>query len=412
MKFILTITTVFIVLMSVVQSEELERIVLDQKQFDILDIGADSSGGGSFIKNEDNQLILLDYYQIDHEFKDTFKFLKNSFISLKPSALVLGYQKEKIDFFSKMKIYKTLMGQLDLWQQNSPQLVYAIKESLKAIEFRITPLDVISFYKNKNIIGAVFYTKNDGVWLSARSWNNAGDLSKSGLLLHEAFRHMDIACESKMREEDIIYLTHKIMLTSPQEEETLDKKDYFQKNSHIYNLINADNRIQQNNISLKQVLEVLLQNEISNKFPSIRMKMKSLYKKPTEESAKLFSNLLMKRIDSSSQPENESLFFLDLETSVSHYLKVIWAIEISRNDIKFITAKRNMEQFNSPSKLIKIVNESVITKYVNTGKHPFKRYNFKKINNLKQVVKIRRKTFKRLVDAKILLGPKTASKLY
>lgn len=194
--------------------------------------GAGSSGGGTYIKREDGSVILLDFYKYYPNLQDTFEFKKIDEIDLNFWSYVKGYSEGQLRTYSGL--YKKLEKRFDSWQSTSPVLVNVIKSAVSQIKWKLSPYKVKKMYKGKEAVGVIYYYKEKGAVLDVDIWNRSGDLSKMGLLVHESLRHVNIFYNGNLSEDNIHYLTTRIILTDPENEnDSLDKAELFKEGSVV-----------------------------------------------------------------------------------------------------------------------------------------------------------------------------------
>ena len=143
------------------------------------------------------------------------------------------------------KIKKDINARLNLWRQQSPNVVRLIRSALATVQFRITPFWYSKAYRAyvsssgvcqpSSLEGAAFYHDGEAV-VSIPLWNAAGKLSHRGLILHEALRHIQLFNGFPISNAEIQSLTLKIMTTKPRKNESLDDLPFFS----MYNKQAAD----------------------------------------------------------------------------------------------------------------------------------------------------------------------------
>ncbi len=360
-------------------------------------MGADSSGGGSFVLNN-NTPVLLDYMMFNENFIDSFDLSEESHITVRPHAYVLGYQKIKFDYFKKMPIYNLLEKQLNLWKTSSPILTHVINKSLKAIDWRLTPHRIMSFYENQNIVGGVFYSKDLGAWLSVPTWNTTGDLSKAGLLLHEAFRHLSIVYEGDMSEEDIHYLTSKIMLTSPHKNETLDNSKYF-KGALVKDIFLRKEVREKYTLKIENVMLESLDSDLIKKSPKMTQIINKFLEDISFDTVSTFiismNNMYQLLDDDEAIEINRTL-----ANKADDYMRKEGDFLLSQGPLN---VGRNLN--NMSNNISRVIGENLIAKYIDTNENPFEWHELSAKNKLSYAISLLKKYQKRLLDSKVLVTP-------
>ena len=153
-------------------------------------------------------------------------------------------------------IYKFLENHLSRWQRTSPHFIKWILSQVKKTEF--IPIDtyltqdlsqslgidvrkMLSVFPVATIHRAVTYTFRDGAFLSLPVWNQMGDMSKAGLLIHEALRRVQIVGKNQLSTDEIVNLTAMLMLGNP---------DDYNSISEIENYPKALNELVSSNVDL------------------------------------------------------------------------------------------------------------------------------------------------------------------
>ena len=248
-------------------------IRLNNIQNSLLLSGGHESGGGTGILkgSSDGTIYLLDLINFDSNFTDTIQ-IKSELKLKRGKSATLGF--EILDIESLL-IYKFLENHLSRWQRTSPHFIKWILSQVKKTEF--IPIDtyltqdlsqslgidvrkMLSVFPVATIHRAVTYTFRDGAFLSLPVWNQMGDMSKAGLLIHEALRRVQIVGKNQLSTDEIVNLTAMLMLGNP---------DDYNSISEIENYPKALNELVSSNVDLisffNGVLDIYNRIETDNK---------------------------------------------------------------------------------------------------------------------------------------------------
>lgn len=192
--------------------------------------GTGHSGGGSLYQSAPGtKPVLVDYLKTAPDFQDRFQIAKP--ISVTRFAETLGYDYVKPEQLPALSL---VQQRLEIWKENSPVMVSMFEKSLKQAIWRFTPLvleETGSYVLPPQIRGgkvftAIIYTEKYGAWISIPIWNQVGDFTQAGLLLHEAGRQMQIDWNIELTNQEIQDIVARIMLETPNRE-TLDNNEFF-----------------------------------------------------------------------------------------------------------------------------------------------------------------------------------------
>ena len=120
---------------------------------------------------------------------------------------------------------------------SSPITVRLIRKALDGMDWVFTPFSqevcalaqLPARFAKDSIYSAVVYNEKFGARMSLPVINQLGHTSMSGLLIHEALRHVEIAYQDGLPDETIRRITARIILSNPQPGETLDHAEWFGK---------------------------------------------------------------------------------------------------------------------------------------------------------------------------------------
>jgi hypothetical protein len=196
--------------------------------------GGEGSGGGTVGRFPGTtQLALVDLVQRNPGLAPAQDpWTPEDGITVSRFARTLGYDHFQIQ---GTHAYQTVLTRLSLWEASSPIVISSIRQALAQMDWIYTayrqqvcssdslphglPLSAFE--------GAVIFDATFGARLSAPVWNRMGSLSREALLIHEALRHIEIVYQSAITEDDLRAIVSQIILSAPQEGETLDRRGLF-----------------------------------------------------------------------------------------------------------------------------------------------------------------------------------------
>lgn len=362
---------------------------------EIGDGGFESSGGGTTVRVDGSAPILLDFIVFDDQFEDQFEHLDSSFVKLKKHASVLGYERFTFERFEKMEIYSLLKERLELWKTSSPVLVNSIEASLKGIDWRFTPHLVKSFYNDKRLQGAVYYSYDKGAWISAPIWNQLGDFSKIGLLIHEALRHASIGYDYRLSEDIIHNITYKIILTDPKDKETIDSKDYYGKNSSMAKYFMRQDQLA---ASKAKVRDLLLDKRVAES-PKLRAIIENCINNLDSSKDLLESANALRSIYAVTLDVVKAAFLNQSASRIDDVIVAHYRVRSSKPSLKLMDTARSLEQITDAGS----IGEKAIIKYIDNGENPYSFYELKDRYQLSKAVKILKQYHNRLLDLGVLI---------
>jgi hypothetical protein len=153
-------------------------------------------------------------------------------IQATPFAMTVGYDRVKA---RSLPAYLTVSQRLDAWKASSPVVVQLIRTALDGMDWVFTPyrqeichLETIpGRFGRDTLYSAVVYNERFGARMSLPVVNQMGHTSLSGLLVHEALRHVSIAYQDGLSDETLRRVTAKILLSNPGPGETLDHVEWY-----------------------------------------------------------------------------------------------------------------------------------------------------------------------------------------
>jgi hypothetical protein len=210
--------------------------------------GSSGGGPGTGVINEDGTATLLPIYIANSSYRDTF--LTES-VNLPDRTACLFFPahnfKFKYDSCPTPKAVE-LPGQfalerLEKWKCSSPTLIKALRQGLLATHFYFVKDDTNTsrskpikqgYFLPKELRGKfdlelktiAYYDRDTVVRVNVDIYNRLGDASRAGLFLWEALREVILANRGNINIEQQQNLLAKIVLSSPQENETLETSDY------------------------------------------------------------------------------------------------------------------------------------------------------------------------------------------
>lgn len=182
------------------------------------------SGGGSTGVLVGDNLILLDLYLVNPQLNDL------------PSS------QDNISYFAKrfmpkdLASYQLAIRLLNRWNTTSPGIVRTIHKALDNMQFEVDTLPKQKGYfippginvpsdRLHSIAG--YYADKNGAIISRKAWNQLGRLSKAGVLIHEALRHIQVIdtygnSREYFEDKELQTLTAKIILGPMNSEDQID----------------------------------------------------------------------------------------------------------------------------------------------------------------------------------------------
>ncbi|MFZ3230555.1 MAG: hypothetical protein WA160_10160 [Pseudobdellovibrio sp.] len=193
-------------------------------------------GGGNTIRRfSDERPILLDFFIANVAFQDTS--FKNQPLIDTPYLKYAGRQPIKVQ---ELDAYPQAKALIERWRRQNKGLVEMLLTALDNLTieyiFRSVPLaDGETFYLPGNLrqnyrggllTPVVAYHQIYGLRISAPEWNRLGDLSQSGLLIHEALRRIQLSYGLTVSPEKLQALTAAIALENPETVSDLETTKY------------------------------------------------------------------------------------------------------------------------------------------------------------------------------------------
>jgi len=207
------------------------------------DKGGDTSGGGTLlIKSQGAKPILLDLALLKPDFVDSFTFGRPLSMPDTEFLKVVGFERARI---KEDPAYSEAMRKLDEWRDASPVVVGLIREALVRMPLLYTEhrLKILPEYEmtaeqkeslsSKQLVAGAIYDVVFGARISRPIWNDLGDSSRVGLLIHEALRYVQLSSTGvgrKLSNGAIQEITGRLVLTRPKVGETFDNEKYLDAN--------------------------------------------------------------------------------------------------------------------------------------------------------------------------------------
>ena len=363
--------------------------------------GADTSGGGAYRIVENRAPVLLDFAIYTNHFVDNYENSEDSHIELKKHAFILGYQTVGNEYFENMPIYSQLKERLEIWRSNSPATVSLIETALKSIDWKLTPHKVASFYEEDDVVGGVFYHKEGGAYLSVPLWNQTGNLSRVGMLIHEAFRHAKLMYDSETSDSNIQFLTAKISLDLPANGESLDRHILFEKNSSVYQYFASKVILDKVELQLVTKLKSIRNISIVQGSSSDRKAIDQLLSNISSKSAYQFIDKMSKELEDLSSSEELDYYRRLSIREAFHYTDQVIGHSIKKATLKYKDAIRQLDttSFN----VAKLVGEKVLAEYIDSGVNPYSSNQFEERARLDSTIEALKKLQQQMVDAKLIL---------
>lgn len=192
--------------------------------------GGISSGGGTVVQLPEGQApILLDLLHVNPEFTESAE--RGQSLPDTRRLEVTGFDRIPVDHLAA---YELLKKYLAAWEKSSPILVQVLREALYGLQFGYTTYPIRdagrrevssklqSLYPELKIVPAAVYTGTLGALVSKDLWPKLGIHSQAGLILHEAFRVMQIRYGLEMPDDRIQAIVGTLLLGNPDDTETLD----------------------------------------------------------------------------------------------------------------------------------------------------------------------------------------------
>ncbi|MGE0615739.1 MAG: hypothetical protein AB7P04_08855 [Bacteriovoracia bacterium] len=220
--------------------------------------GGWSSGGGNVLLQP--HPVLMDFALYDPDFQEP----AGAPLASSLMAKRLGY--DRIPNVAELPEYKRASERLELWRKHSPVLMGMIADALKGMDWLYTPYAVEVLpgtrsasaplsavlaaapsvsqawpwfdrevftelqqrWPEAQVANTAIYDTRVGARFALPIWNQLGERSRAGLLVHEALRHVQLAYESWLPDFNLYVITAVIMLVDPDDApESLDNPDFF-----------------------------------------------------------------------------------------------------------------------------------------------------------------------------------------
>lgn len=198
-------------------------------------MAGNESGGGGGVTYGSGQPVLVDFLNIDPDFKDTNSYLKwnASRLDEKSSFKIILTRKNEAQVRYKNSAFDLALNTIEKWEKQfldytagtiysafmSPVSWNFINQDLSAPDSFLP----ISNLKRTDIKIAAYYKRADkseernfSIQISNKIWNELGIRSQAGLLIHESLRHLQIGWSDHFDEESLQKATALIMLCEPQ----------------------------------------------------------------------------------------------------------------------------------------------------------------------------------------------------
>ncbi len=189
--------------------------------------GGISSGGGTlFMRAPFETPVLLDFLEIDPNFKESRNPSLKAELPTTRFAKVVGYETLSV---KNLRAYSKVKAKMASWKINSPaelsELFERTENAIDKMQFTYTPfrLKVVPEYsmpdgvqiESDQMISAVIYKSYEGARISSPVWDSIGVLTQEGLLVHEALRNLQISGQAKMGNSILQKLTAILILETP-----------------------------------------------------------------------------------------------------------------------------------------------------------------------------------------------------
>lgn len=190
--------------------------------------GGESGGGGGTIYGK-NGPVLVDFLNVNPEFKDTtqYKTWKASRVH-QPSQILITRENESL-VREQNSAFDLALSIIEKWESQFLDISAGIIHTafMSPVSWNFTASDLtapdsflpVPGMKRTNIKIAAYYKKfgkNFSVQVSNKVWNDLGILSQAGLLIHESLRHQQIGWSDNFDEESLQKATALLMLCEPQ----------------------------------------------------------------------------------------------------------------------------------------------------------------------------------------------------
>lgn len=180
------------------------------------------TGGGGHLIPENPAPILMDLYELGPKVQETYQYINKD-----------KFSSDSIDTpidMSKISAMPLIEQKLKMWETSSPRLIEELKHSIKNTKWYATPFyfkvgndqsftiptTLSAKITSQQLIKIAYYNPLFEVWLSRPIWNRGlGDLTKAGIIIHEALRQMQLRYEAEIKEEHLQKITAYILLATP-----------------------------------------------------------------------------------------------------------------------------------------------------------------------------------------------------
>lgn len=189
------------------------------------------SGGGGGVTYGKNGALLVDFLNIDPDFKDSNTYEKwNASRIDKQSKFKITITRENE---SQVRLWNSAfdlaLSTIEKWENQFLDISAGIIHSafMHPLSWNFAPHDLtapdsflpVPGMQRTNIKIAAYYKnvgKDFSVQISNKIWNDLGIRSQAGLLIHESLRHLQIGWSDNFDEESLQKATALIMLCEPQ----------------------------------------------------------------------------------------------------------------------------------------------------------------------------------------------------
>lgn len=194
--------------------------------------GAWMSGGGSAVKFGPDKLVLLDFFNTNPSFVDTYndpsskeilRHIRNGEL-----AALMG-RTVRVNVRGEPS-YLLANQRLTMWESHSPTTVKALKYVLAKLYFNMsaevsTGDDLEIHSRIPDLVPVAYYSKHEQneVLIGIHNWAMLGDKSKAGLFIHESVRRLQFEFGLQIDEATLHTITSKIMLEDPARNSSLDE---------------------------------------------------------------------------------------------------------------------------------------------------------------------------------------------
>lgn len=325
--------------------------------------GANSSGGGTLFSRDKNaQPILLDFVFVNPAFEDTFNIYPRPPLDLSDFSKTIGFDDLKI---KEQAIYSFVTERLNAWRKSSPLVVEVIEWAIEGMDWFYTPHRVAlrpdyelpenlsQQYPDFEIKAAALYTGQYGTWISAPTWNNLGDYTQAGLIIHEASRHIQKTYHFLVSDKAVQKLTATIMLTDPQEWQTLETAEFV--DGELLKMVQKHEQFVEEKKKLQTELCQELENIRIEEDADLESRLNELRTLACKD--KLFDTLSLSKVHDILRMNNvafgtygeESKELRETLRNLSSRARdLMWseiACKMDRNTFKYIDVARSLENF-------------------------------------------------------------------